>query len=195
MNKDVLRYLYHDLGKSDSEIAKFLNFDRTAVVHMRKRLGIETRIKTGRIGELAVVQKLIEEFGAKAVIDMNEKDATSNFDILLFKKIRIEVKTSRYIESQSGFCFSFANPARSRVKASENVWVSDTGRTVKNLESSCDYVVLVFLHKDLKDFLIIPATHYLLKDKQTLRITENNIPKKYLNNFSLLELNDELKEG
>ena len=168
MEKATLNYLYSELGKSDSEIATFVGLDRTALVKMRQRFSIETRLSTGRIGELKVIERLTHLFGKENVMDMNDSDATSEYDILLNGTTKIEVKTSRQQRSNSRYYFTFSNPEEAGIKKTERVVVTPTNRTIKKMEESCDFVILVFIGSTETDFLIVPSYDSLIKGKLTL---------------------------
>lgn len=193
MEREVLAYLYTDLGRSDAEIASFIGLDRTAVVHMRRRHRIPTRTSTGRTGELKVIDELEKRFGKKNVVDMNEEDATSDFDILLNDNIRIEVKSAKKANDRSRYYFAFSNSKERRVKRTERVKVTRTGKTIKDLSQSCDFVILVFLDGKATDFLILPSDSAIIQNKQTISLRGTGGYPEYRSNWDLLTRGEENK--
>ena len=185
LTKENISYLYKNRGFSDREISEFYNIDRTYIVHLRKEYGIPSRSmeNSGRLGELKVLERLIERFGKDNVLDMNEVDKTYPYDILLFGKIRIEVKSAR--RSKDGrFCFSFSNAGGRGVDVNNPyVFITKTGRTIKNLDYTCDYLCLVFIEDDYT-FSFIPTNQkFDFYKKSTSTIHLNDIPKSYRNNW------------
>lgn len=186
MEKATLNYLYSELGKSDSEIAAFVGLDRTALVKMRQKFSIETRLSTGRIGELKVIERLTHLFGKENVIDMNNSDATSEYDILLNGTTRIEVKSSRQQRSNSRYHFTFSNAEKVGVRNTERVIVTATNRTIKKMEESCDFVILVLIDSAETDFLIVPSNDSLIKGKLTLSTKSADRHPEFKNRWDLL---------
>lgn len=186
LDKNTLTKLYNDLGKSDSEIAAFFNFDRTHIVHKRKEYGIKTRMSTGRLGEIKTIEKLVELFGKENIVDMNLLDATSEFDVLLFDKTRIEIKSS--MKHRNGwYSFSFSNPENKRIISGDNVILTRTNRTIKRLSNSCDYLILCCIGSSDNNFIILPSNDNRIKLRSTIGIRDFNKYRKNVNNWNLLK--------
>ena len=190
LTKENIYYLYKIKGFSDREISEIYNVDRTYIAHLRKEYRIPSRLlkSTGRLGELEVLERLIEMFGKDNVLDMNEVDKTYPYDILLFGKIRIEVKSAR-IGKDGRFCFSFSNAEERGIDANNPyVFITKTGRTIKNLDYTCDYLCLVFI-EDEYTFSFIPTNQKNdLYKKSTSTIRLSNIPKRYINNWHVFNI-------
>lgn len=188
VSKDQLKRMYTVEGMSDSQIAKEFNCDRTTILYLRQRYGIKTKLRTGRLGELLVIDELNQRFGKNNVMDMNEADATSLFDILLKDDIRIEVKSSRR-SIDNKFVFAYSNKKEQGHLVDENTIRLPSGRTLKLLEKSCDYVVLVFIDYEKTDFLILPsnAPGMFNKSSKSYGGRKLNEVSKHFNNWGLLE--------
>lgn len=187
LTAELLRQMYTIEGMSDSEIAETLKYDRTAIVRARQRHNIPTRLGTGRLGELLVLAELKDRFGKENVIDMNEKDATSPFDILLNGNKRIEVKSS--MRTAGGrFTFSFANSKGRGILVDEITKLTASGGTVKDLSKSCDYVILVFIDEET-DYFILPSYTPDMFGYSTKSFGGANLKKysKYFNQWNILE--------
>lgn len=190
LTKENISYLYQTRGLSDREISDIYSVDRAYVGYLRKNYGIPSRIEvsTGRLGEKKVIEHLMKLFGEENVLDMNEVDKTHPYDILLFGKIRIEVKSAK-MSKDGRFCFSFSN-AESRGVDVNNpyVFITKTGRTIKNLDYTCDYLCLVFI-EDEYTFSFIPTNQKNdLYKKSTSTIRLSNIPKRYINNWHVFNI-------
>lgn len=188
VTSDELKRMYEVEGLSDSQIANKLNRDRTTVVYMRQRWNIPTRPLTGRQGELLALNELIKRHGKSNVIDMNEADATSIFDILLYGNVRIEVKAAKRNASRNDFCFSFSNKKNSGILEDEITYKLPNGRTIKDLSKSCDIVILVFIDKEI-NYLILPSDTPGMFDKQTKFFGKKRLAKwsPHFNNWQILE--------
>ena len=189
LTKENISYLYQTRGFSDREISEIYNIDRTYVVHLRKNYGIPSRaeVSTGRIGEKKVIEHLIELFGVENVLDMNEIDKTHPYDILLFGKIRIEVKTSK--RSLDGwFRFSFSNAGSLGANVNNPyIFTTHTGRTIKNLDYTCDYLCLVFIEDDYT-FSFIPTNQgFDFYKKSTASLKLDNHPQEFINNWNVFD--------
>lgn len=188
VTKDELIQMYEVEGLSDNRIAKKLECDRTTVVYMRQRWNIPTRSLTGRQGELLALNELIKRHGKSNVIDMNETDATSTFDILLYENVRIEVKTARRSASRNDFCFTFSNKKENGILEDEITYKLPNGRTIKDLSKSCDFVILVFIDEEI-NYLILPSDTPGIFDKQSKFFGKKRLAKwsQHFNNWRILE--------
>ncbi|WP_255905684.1 hypothetical protein [Priestia aryabhattai] len=169
LTKEILIRLYTKLGKSDKEIAEFFDLDRTTIVHNRKKLGIETRKNTGQIGETLVFSKLTQR-GFK-VQDMNKRDKTYLYDLKVNGHIRIEVKTSKMIESC--FNFSLSNKKEAKCIPSEHRIVTPTGRTAKLYRKTCDFIIFVGLAPTKIHYYIVPSS-FIEDGKQSICFSVNS---------------------
>lgn len=165
LSKAMLIRLYTKLGKTDKEIAEFMDLDRTTIVHARKKFGVETRQTSGHLGEKLVISKLKRK-GFK-VRDMNLEDKTSLYDLKVDDHIRIEVKTARIIENR--FNFQMANKKEARCIPSEHRIVLPTGRTMKVYRKTCDFVIFVGLAPNKVYYYIVPS-EYVEDGKQSVYI-------------------------
>ena len=188
LTEEKLYYLYQTKGFSDRDISEMYNISRGHVNNLRRMYGIPSRAEksTGRLGEIKVIEHLIEMFGEENVLDMNETDKKHPYDILLFGETRIEVKSSK--QSDRGyFCFSFSNSEELGVDTDNPyVYVTHTGRTVKNLDYTCDYLCLVFI-EDGYTFSFVPTNQgFDFYKKSTSSIKLENHPRELLNNWDIL---------
>jgi len=187
LTKEILIRLYTKLGKTDQEIADFLDVDRTTIVHNRKKLGIEARKNSGQIGEALVIRKLAR-WGFK-VQDMNEKDKTSLYDLKLDNHIRIEVKTAKMFEGR--FSFTLSNKKESNCIPSEHRVVTPKGRTVKIYRKTCDFVILVGLAPEKVHYYIVPSS-FIEDGTQSICFLEkaNHKYKQFENQWKLIRGED-----
>jgi hypothetical protein len=186
LTAELLNRMYTIEGMSDTEIAKTLKYDRTAIVYARQRHGIATRLTTGRLGELLVLKELSSRFGKYNVIDMNETDATSIFDILLKEDIRIEVKTSK-VNADSHFTFNLSNKKGHGILENEITKLTKGGRTIKDLSKTCDYVILVFIEKSV-NYLILPSNTPTILNRNSKSIGGEKLREisKHFNKWEIL---------
>lgn len=152
LNGVMLRRLYAEMGRTDTEIADFFGVDRTSIVHMRKRHHVTSRKTVGEIGEELVIKELLDR--GYFVEDMNEVDKLHIYDLLVNKIMRIEVKTATLGKSNR-FVFSL-----SEKKGNDNV-ESDTrirlgnGRTRKLYRKTCDLMVFVGLLNNGENYFFL----------------------------------------
>lgn len=177
----AIRYLSIELGKSDKEIGDFLGVHRSNITHYRKNNNIPKPTTVGRQGELAAISRLRKlDF---EVEDLNLIDKSSRYDLLVNKKLKIEVKSSK--RGRDGrFRFSFANKRENQCKTSENVLRLKNGKTVKNYQKFADYFIFVGIDDDVYHFWIIP-TNLIKVGQQNLTLNDTYRPI-FKNNFALL---------
>lgn len=175
--------MFYELGKSDREIGELFGVDRTSMVHFRKTHNIKTPISTGRLGELKAIFQL-EELGFN-VKDMNEEDCLSEFDLLVNKKIKIEVKTSN-LSNDNTYTFGLSEKPRNKNRVSKNRIKLKSGRTKKIYRNTADYFILVGMGECKPRFWIVPTNH--INDQlNIIRFSKNSSRyKEYKNNFELL---------
>lgn len=188
VSEDDLKRMYTVEGMSDAQIAKEFNCDRTTIVYLRQRYGIKTKQRTGRLGELLVIDELAKRFGKANVLDVNEADATSPYDILINGKTRIEVKSSkRTIDNR--FVFTFHNKKGNGVLVDDMTRRTPYGATIKDLSRSCEFVIMVFIDFDETNFLVLPSDAPGMFDKSTKSYGSRRLNQvsKHFNNWYLLE--------
>lgn len=139
---------YWDKGLSDSEISKEMQLKRNSVFVNRKNANIPSRIRTGRIGELIIKDKL-KALGFE-VVDMNEIDATAPFDLLVDGKIKVDVKTASKT-NLGRYSFQLANPL-----SCKNTYERIGNKFLKNYEDSCDLMIFYCLDDD-QHFFVLPS--------------------------------------
>lgn len=151
----MVKALYWDFGKTDREIAQFLEIDRTSVVHFRKRNGIPSRISTGEIGELLAADKL-QELGF-LVYNMNEADRLHPFDLLVDKEIEVEVKSSMIGENERFNFILSEKPENQNIISDDRIRLKN-GRTKKLYRKTCDFIMFVGIRPE-KDpvFYLMPS--------------------------------------
>src|SRR5699024_9453039 len=183
--KPILENLYIDLGKSDREIASFLNLDRTAIVHARRKFGIKARKSVGRKGELVAIEAL-SNLGIK-VKDLNEVDRLSEYDLLLNDEIRIEVKSSN-INYKGNYHFTLSDSEKNGCVESDTRIRLNNGKTKKIYEKTCDFIVLVGLDKgENHKFWIVPSDELPLDlQAMSISLTGNSKYAKYFNKWELI---------
>lgn len=186
--KKELNKLYVEQDLSDSQIANLLGVHRTYITHLRKVYGIKSNNRsneTGRIGEVYAILKLLSE--GFTVQDMNAIDKSHPFDILVDNEIKLDVK-SAMISTENSYKYQFANSKANQVKVDSSVIVTQTGRTLKKYHESCHYIVLVALSEEGTQTFIIPSNHHLIKEKQTVSISDlkNNRFNEFRNNWEQL---------
>lgn len=154
---EVLNFLYKDLMKTDKEIAEFFNVHRTAIVHLRKRLGIRRNRDGGRNAELLVIEKMRKL--SFEVVDMNKEDSLSDFDLLVNGHARIEVKSAEIGESKR-YQFGISEPAANKNIESETRIRLKNGRTRKLYSKTCDFIIFVCMNNESGKFYIIPSDEF-----------------------------------
>lgn len=134
-----------------------------------------SRQKTGQIGEALVIKELAER--GYSVMDMNEYNPLSSFDLLVDKRIRIDVKTAR--ENNDGIAsYNISNKPELGCLESDICIRLLNGRTRKIYEKTCDFLVFVMIGRQRNYFWIIPP--YRLKvNCQSLGINPHSINGKY----------------
>lgn len=184
MNDKVtaIRYLSVELGKSDKEIGDFLGVHRSNITHYRKNNNIPKSTTVGRQGELAAISRLRKlDF---EVEDLNLIDKSSRYDLLVNKKLKIEVKSSK--RGRDGrFRFAFANKRENQCKTSDSVLRLKNGKTVKNYQKFADYFIFVGIDDDIYHFWIMP-TNLIKVGQQILTLNDTYRPI-FKNNFDLLK--------
>lgn len=151
-----VRHLYENLGKTDAEIAEILNCHRTAIVHARKQYNIQTRKSIGTIGE-EMAEKELRSRGYH-VINMNEKDKTYPYDLLVNGTCRVEVKSSA-VHKDGSFYFSLTDKPECQKKESDTCIRLKNNRTRKMYRKTCDVMVLVGIEEngDCHFFILYPS--------------------------------------
>ena len=126
--KDIINRHYVKEGLTDTQIARLYNKTRSWCSHLRKSYGIKTRITTGQIGESLAMREL--ETLYDDVINMNEIDVFSPFDILLNNETRIDVKAANVCDD-GYYRFSLSEQATNGNIESETRIRLRNGRTRK----------------------------------------------------------------
>ncbi|MBS4200304.1 hypothetical protein KHA93_11745 [Bacillus sp. FJAT-49732] len=176
----TLRHLYTDLRKTDRVIAEMYNLDRTTVVKKRNEFGIHARKTLGEIGE-ELVEKELRSRGYD-VVNMNDHDKLSPFDLLVNEKLRIEVKTSSLHEGNR-FYFALSEKSGNKNIVSDTRVRLRTGRTRKLLEKTCDLVILVGLEDDGDAHFFIMSPNYIKDKKYGVYVPFNPFSKNKYNSF------------
>lgn len=193
MNKMTVRKLV-ERGWTDRQIAEFHNIGRTAVVHFRKKYGIKRKLSTGRLGELIAIKKL-QEVGYK-VEDMNLKNKTASYDLLVNDDIRVEVKSASLSDERNTYQFILTNPPRSNCIESSIRTVLNNGRSLKHYEKTCDIMMFVGITEKL--IWIIPSKVMESRIGTVTLHTRRTRYAGYLNNYEeiekALELSANLKQ-
>lgn len=193
MNKMTVRNLV-ERGWTDRQIAEFYNIGRTAVVHFRKKYGIKRKLSTGRLGELIAIKKL-REVGYK-VEDMNLKNKTASYDLLVNHDIRVEVKSASLSDERNTYQFILTNPPRSNCIESSIRTVLNNGRSLKHYEKTCDIMMFVGITEKL--IWILPSKVMESRIGTVTLHTRRTRYAGYLNNFQeiekALELSANLKQ-
>ncbi|MFK5672985.1 hypothetical protein ACI6CX_01375 [Mammaliicoccus sciuri] len=193
MNKMTVRNLV-ERGWTDRQIAEFYNIGRTAVVHFRKKYGIKRKLSTGRLGELIAIKKL-QEVGYK-VEDMNLKNKTASYDLLVNDDIRVEVKSASLSDERNTYQFILTNPPRSNCIESSIRTVLNNGRSLKHYEKTCDIMMFVGITEKL--IWILPSKVMESRIGTVTLHTRRTRYAGYLNNFEeiekALELSANLKQ-
>jgi len=193
MNKMTVRNLV-ERGWTDRQIAEFYNIGRTAVVHFRKKYGIKRKLSTGRLGELIAIKKL-QEVGYK-VEDMNLKNKTASYDLLVNDDIRVEVKSASLSDERNTYQFILTNPPRSNCIESNIRTVLNNGRSLKHYEKTCDIMMFVGITEKL--IWILPSKVMESRIGTVTLHTRRTRYAGYLNNFEeiekALELSANLKQ-
>lgn len=193
MNKMTVRNLV-ERGWTDRQIAEFYNIGRTAVVHFRKKYGIKRKLSTGRLGELIAIKKL-QEVGYK-VEDMNLKNKTASYDLLVNDYIRVEVKSASLSDERNTYQFILTNPPRSNCIESNIRTVLNNGRSLKHYEKTCDIMMFVGITEKL--IWILPSKVMESRIGTVTLHTRRTRYAGYLNNFEeiekALELSANLKQ-
>lgn len=193
MNKMTVRNLV-ERGWTDRQIAEFYNIGRTAVVHFRKKYGIKRKLSTGRLGELIAIKKL-QEVGYK-VEDMNLKNKTASYDLLVNDDIRVEVKSASLSDERNTYQFILTNPPRSNCIESGIRTVLNNGRSLKHYEKTCDIMMFVGITEKL--IWILPSKVMESRIGTVTLHTRRTRYAGYLNNFEeiekALELSANLKQ-
>lgn len=193
MNKMTVRNLV-ERGWTDRQIAEFYNIGRTAVVHFRKKYGIKRKLSTGRLGELIAIKKL-QEVGYK-VEDMNLKNKTALYDLLVNDDIRVEVKSASLSDERNTYQFILTNPPRSNCIESSIRTVLNNGRSLKHYEKTCDIMMFVGITEKL--IWILPSKVMESRIGTVSLNTRRTRYAGYLNNFEeiekALELSANLKQ-
>lgn len=153
LNKQILDHLYTKMGWSDKEIGIFFGVSRSAIGYQRKRHCIETRRSTGEIGEGFVIKEL-KRLGHK-VLNLNEKDKTAPYDLLVDKHIRIDVKTAKELNGRYYFVLTDSEGV-SCIESESRIRL-DSKRTKKLFRKTCDFLILVGLRGKEFDCLIVPS--------------------------------------
>jgi hypothetical protein len=192
VTKKLLKHLYHKRGFSDLEIANFIGVDRTSIVHLRKVYEIVTRKSVGEIGEQYVAGKLRRN--GHIVENMNDKDKTALFDLLVNGLIRIEVKTSNDINGS--FHFTLTNkPECNHVESEHRVFLKN-GRSKKLYRKTCEYVVCLGIKGKRVYPYVIPSNE--IPDKlQNIRITpsKDNKYSEYFQKWGQIKKSDAPTSG
>lgn len=187
LNEPILRRLYEDLGRTDSEIAEFFGADRTTIVNHRKRYGIKARKSTGEIGEEMVMKELRSR--GFSVKNMNKVDKLHPFDLLLNDAVRIEVKSSKLKNDRFSFVFS-EKPTNDNIESDTRIRLK-SGRTRKLFRKTCDLMILVGIDdvKDCHFFILNPKD--IPDQVGTIIVPYNPFSKskyaKYRENWDLIE--------
>ncbi|UXU77322.1 hypothetical protein MUA27_10630 [Mammaliicoccus sciuri] len=193
MNKMTVRNLV-ERGWTDRQIAEFYNIGRTAVVHFRKKYGIKRKLSTGRLGELIAIKKL-QEVGYK-VEDMNLKNKTASYDLLVNDDIRVEVKSASLSDERNTYQFILTNPPISNCIESNIRTVLNNGRSLKHYEKTCDIMMFVGITENL--IWILPSKVMESRIGTVTLHTRRTRYAGYLNNFEeiekALELSANLKQ-
>ncbi len=178
LNQKILDHLYTNMGWSDKDIGIFFGVDRTAVVHLRKKHCIKTRKSIGEIGEEFVIKQL-EELGHQ-VLNLNSKDKTAPYDLLIDGHIRIDVKTSKELNNRYFFCLT--EKEANGNKESENRIRLDNNRTKKLYRKTCDFLILIGMRENQFDSYIVPSGD--LPDKlQGIAVLINAASKSKYNSY------------
>ena len=155
ITEPLLRRLYTDLGKTDSEISKFFDCDRTTIVKLREIHGIHSRKSIGEIGEDMLVKELKSR--GYVVKNMNDKDKLYPYDLLVDSEIRIEVKSASIFED-GRFHFTLTEKPENKNIESETRIRLENGRTKKVFTKSCDLMVFVGVENEDCHFFLIKPT-------------------------------------
>lgn len=193
MNKMTVRKLVKR-GWSDRQIAEFYNIGRTAVVNFRKRYGIRRKLSTGRLGELMAIKQL-QKIGYK-VEDMNLKDKTASYDLLVNGLVRVEVKSASLSNERNNYLFVLTNPPSSKCIESDIRTILKSGHSLKHYEKTCDIMMFVGLTEEL--MWIMPSKVMENRIGTVGLNTRRSRYAKYLNNYEeiekALELSANLKQ-
>lgn len=188
LTEPALRRLYEDLRKTDLEIAEFFGIDRTSVVHLRKKYGVNSRKTIGEIGE-EMVEKELRSRGF-LVENMNKVDKLHPFDLLMDKDIRIEVKSSKLYDDDY-FVFGLTEKPGNNNVESEHRIKFGSGRTKKVFSKTCDLMIFVGIESngDCHFFILKPTelNEKLHAVKVSLNPFSSSKYNKYREDWNLLE--------
>jgi hypothetical protein len=172
LTEKLLRHLYISRGHSDAEIAAFIGVDRTSIVHLRQSYDIETRKSLGELGVSYVMRKL-KSLGY-LVKNMNEKDKTSLFDLLVNDHLKIEVITGK--EIKGCFTFTLTNNEECKHIESDHRIRLPNGRTRKLYRKTCDFIICVGVKGESVYPFIIPS-EAISDQLQTIKIRKTKETK------------------
>lgn len=179
----TIKYLSTELNLSDRKIAEIFNKHRNGITQYRRYHNINKPLSIGRQGELLVIEEL-NKYG-HSTLDMNVRDKTSLFDILVDGITKVEVKTSS-LSKEGRFHFALSNKKECMNVESDIRIKYRSGRTRKKYEVTADYFIFVGIDKKT-NFWIVP-TDEINSKAQTLSITKDSKAYKiYMNNFDLLK--------
>lgn len=184
MSEKLLSYLYTQSKKTDREIAEFFNIDRTYIVKARSEFGVNTRISTGDIGEQIAIKTLRSK--GYRVKDMNLKNKLSPFDLLVNGKVRVEIKSAKFLSELKRYCFALSEQAKRNCVESSQRIILPTGRTKKLFSKTCDFIIFVCIGKDEDVFYVLPS-NILPDDMSALNIRVDDVKyARFKNNWELL---------
>lgn len=180
----ALKFLYHDLQKTDREIAEFLTVDRTTIVKLRKRYGIESRETVGEIGE-EKAEQILRKKGFQ-VKNMNDEDKLSPYDLLVDGKHRIDVKTAMFSENHR-FTFGISEQAKRGTVPSDTRIMLPNGRMRKDFSKTCDFLLFVCIKPRTTKYYLIPSDEFPAHIS-TFNISDNDRKyAMYRNNWDTLK--------
>lgn len=175
----TINYLANELNLSDTQISKLFNVTRSSICHFRRDHNIKKPQTLGRFAELLAIEEL-NKLG-HSTLDMNVRDKTSLYDILVDGKIKVEVKASS-LNKNGRYYFTLANKKECGHIESDIRIRYKTGRTRKKYEVTTDYFIFVGVTEQI-NFWVIPTNEIDAK-AQCISIGENSKKyERYRNNF------------
>lgn len=176
LDRETLFRMYHEENLTDREIAAKYGADRTAVVHLRKKLKVKSR-QTNRDQALQLVTDKLLKLG-HTVVDAKETNKTADYDLLVNDSVKIEVISTENI-SHSGFSrFALTTQVANNVIESEGRILLPNGRYKKLFRYFTDFVIFILLVEGKGYFWVFPSKD--IEDKlQTLSLRPKSTHSKF----------------